>query len=207
MPGIYFENGGGFPVRRTPGERSEHSHASTRAGLNRKQFLRHLLAYGAGGALWLRLTPGRAAERPADWTVALLADTHIPADASESYRGFRPAENLQTVVPQIVESPANTAFLLGDAARLAGLPGDYERLENLLSPVAAKMPVVIGLGNHDNRVNFFKRFPAERLLGKRADVPGKHVTVVEHPVLRVVMLDSLLYVNKVAGLLGKAQRA
>jgi 3',5'-cyclic-AMP phosphodiesterase len=33
------------------------------------------------------------------------------------------------------------------------------------------------------------------------------VTVVEHEAVRVVVLDSLLYVNQVAGLLGRAQRA
>jgi 3',5'-cyclic AMP phosphodiesterase CpdA len=32
------------------------------------------------------------------------------------------------------------------------------------------------------------------------------VTVVEHDAVRVVLLDSLLYVNQVAGLLGRAQR-
>ena len=33
------------------------------------------------------------------------------------------------------------------------------------------------------------------------------MTVIEHEAVRVVVLDSLLYVNQVAGLLGKAQRA
>jgi hypothetical protein len=43
--------------------------------------------------------------------------------------------------------------------------------------------------------------------GIRAPVDGKLVSVIEHEVVRVLVLDSLLYVNQVAGLLGKAQRA
>jgi Icc protein len=40
-----------------------------------------------------------------------------------------------------------------------------------------------------------------------APVDGRLVSVIEHEAVRVLVLDSLLYVNQVAGLLGKAQRA
>ncbi len=46
-----------------------------------------------------------------------------------------------------------------------------------------------------------------RARGARTPVDGKHVTVIEHDAVRVVVLDSLLYVDRVAGLLGRAQRA
>jgi 3',5'-cyclic AMP phosphodiesterase CpdA len=38
------------------------------------------------------------------------------------------------------------------------------------------------------------------------DVVGKHVAVVDTGPVRLVVLDSLMYVNKTPGLLGKAQR-
>ncbi|HAV63226.1 MAG TPA: hypothetical protein DCY13_12780 [Verrucomicrobiales bacterium] len=78
------------------------------------------------------------------------------------------------------------------------------QLRGLLEPVAAVAPVYIGMGNHDDRVNFVKAF-ADRP-GRLAEVAGKHVTIIEHPAVRVVQLDSLLYVDKVAGLLGREQR-
>jgi len=42
--------------------------------------------------------------------IALLSDTHIPADVNESYRGFRPAENLRVVVEQVAESAPAAAL-------------------------------------------------------------------------------------------------
>jgi len=135
--------------------------------------------------------------------IALLSDTHIPADVNESYRGFRPAENLRVVVEQVAESAPAAALINGDAARLAGSEADYRELKSLLQPLAQKTPIHIGLGNHDDRRNFFKIFPAT----KKSAVEGKHVSVFEAAGTRFIVLDSLLYVNKVAGLLGKATRS
>ena len=42
--------------------------------------------------------------------VALLADTHTPADPAEAYRGFKPVENLRTIAGQIVESAPAAAI-------------------------------------------------------------------------------------------------
>lgn len=203
MPEIFYTRRLKHGLR--DGTAREHGSGHERL-VTRKEFLRQVSIWTLGGATWLRLSRGAGAGEPATWTVAFLADTHIPADAAESYRGFRPVDNLQAVVPQVLGSHAEIAFLAGDAARLEGLRGDYERLRELIAPVAEQIPVVIGLGNHDDRANFFAVFSARNLPGARQNVPGKHVTVVEHPVARIVMLDSLLYVNRVAGLLGKAQR-
>jgi 3',5'-cyclic-AMP phosphodiesterase len=96
-------------------------------------------------------------------------------------------------------------FLNGDAARLEGLPGDYTELRGLLEPLASFAPVYIGLGNHDERGNYTKAFPRSEYL--RANVTDRHVLVLEQGFLRIVVLDSLLYTNKTAGLLGRKQRA
>lgn len=138
--------------------------------------------------------------------LALLSDTHIPADPKETYRGFAPVENLKQILPQVTESQPAGMIINGDAARFQGLAGDYQQLRELLTPVAAEIPVYIGLGNHDDRTNFFATFPDDAIPGDRQSVRGKHVLVIEFPPVRVIVLDSLLYVDRVAGLLGKAQR-
>lgn len=135
--------------------------------------------------------------------LAMLSDTHIPADPSNEYRGFRPVDNLRQIVPQVVAANPQAVMINGDAARLQGFREDYVSLKELLQPIARQSPIYIGLGNHDDRKNFFSVFPD----ASSADgVDGKHVTVVDRGPVRFIVLDSLLYVDKVAGLLGKAQR-
>lgn len=171
----------------------------------RRSFLRTV---GMGGA-WVLAARGSAvralAESGPSLHLALLSDTHIPADPGDSYRGFRPVENLQTVVPQVAAAEPAGVVINGDAARLTGEVEDYRQLASLLEPMAKVAPVFIGLGNHDNRQHFFET--VEAIPGARQSVRGKHVVAIEHAAVRVLVLDSLLYVDKVAGLLGKAQRA
>jgi Icc protein len=173
--------------------------------ISRKQFLRTAAQATAALALPQALGQVRAAENATDsLRVALLSDTHIPADPTNEYRGFHPVANLKQVVPQIIAAEPAMAIISGDAARLEGQQADYAALKELLAPLAAQAPAYIGLGNHDDRRNFFKVFsPAG---GEGPAVSDKHVSVIDHGGLRFVVLDSLLYVNKVAGLLGKAQR-
>lgn len=136
--------------------------------------------------------------------LALLADTHIPQDVENNYRGFYPYRNLEKVVPEIISASPDGVFIAGDLARLTGQPGDYANLKKLLNPLAEETPVFMGLGNHDNRENFLKVF--DETPGEKPAVKDKHVTVVKTDSVRLIMLDSLLYTDKVSGLLGKAQR-
>jgi 3',5'-cyclic AMP phosphodiesterase CpdA len=173
---------------------------------SRRAFLKTATLGGAAFVLAGCRTPGTpAAGNDTGFHLALLSDTHVPGDRKHGHRGFNPWENLQAVVPQVVAARPEGVVLCGDAARLEGKVEDYQELRALLEPVAAVAPVYIGLGNHDDRANFLKAFPARP--GVPAQVNGKHVTVIEHPAVRVIVLDSLLYVNQVAGLLGQAQRA
>jgi Icc protein len=136
--------------------------------------------------------------------LALLADTHIPANVDNNYRGFYPYRNLQKILPDIVSASPDGVVIAGDLARLTGETGDYANFKKLLSPLAEKTPIFMALGNHDNRENFLKTF--DKTAGQKQAVPGKHVIVVQKAPVRLILLDSLLYTDKAAGLLGKAQR-
>jgi Icc protein len=135
---------------------------------------------------------------------ALLSDTHTPADRMNEYRGFRPWESLDRIIPEVAQERPAGVIINGDAARLEGLEGDYRELRGLLEPVAAITPIYIGLGNHDDRANFQKAFATPE--PPRANLADKHVLVLNHDFMRMIVLDSLMYVNQVAGLLGKKQR-
>ena len=172
--------------------------------ISRKQFL--ATSVKSLGVMGLAHSCGqiRAADGKRSVWVVLLLDTHISADFANAYRGFRPVENLQQVVPQVRAAGPDLAIIDGDAARVDGQRDDYRSLQKLLAPLAAELPIYIGLGNHDDRKNFFQVFPPAG--EERGQVAGKHVALIERAGLRFIVLDSLMYVNKVAGLLGKAQR-
>ena len=173
--------------------------------MNRRAFIKTgLTAVGALTTIVTGCSPGlrKSEQKPARW--ALLADTHIPEDINNNYRGFYPYQNLQKVVPDIISASPNGVVIAGDLARLTGQLGDYANLKKLLSPIAEKRPVFMALGNHDNRDNFLKIF--DEIPEEKQPVEGKHIVVVNNPTTRLFILDSLFYVNKVPGLLGKAQR-
>src|SRR5437016_13043274 len=111
-----------------------------------------------------------AKDRPVRF--ALLSDTHIPADPKNEYRGFFPWQNLKKVVPQVIDARPDGVILDGDAARLTGEIADYETVGQLLAPLAEQTPIYIGLGNHDDRDNFFKA--VENPAGTRQKVSGRH---------------------------------
>jgi 3',5'-cyclic AMP phosphodiesterase CpdA len=175
--------------------------------INRRNFIKTgLAAIGTVVTLNTGCTSGlmktEKEQKPVRW--AFLSDTHIPEDINNNYRGFYPYQNLQKVVPGIVSSLPDGVAITGDLARLTGQYGDYVNLKKLLEPIAEKRPVFMALGNHDARQNFLKVFNNNP--GEKQPVKGKHVVVANTPSARVIILDSLLYVNKTPGLLGKAQR-
>lgn len=171
----------------------------------RRAFLQTTLLGGAGLVFaGCRTSRPEAAAAEAAFHVALLADTHVPGDPANSYRGFRPWDQLRATVPPVVAAHPEGVVICGDVARLAGRPEDYRELRALLEPLAAAAPVYIALGNHDDRANFLKAFPTHP--GTTAPVSGRHVLVIEHAVVRLILLDSLFNVNQTPGLLGRAQR-
>jgi len=173
--------------------------------MNRRNFIKTgLAAVGTLVTINTGCSPGLYKNETKSTRWAFLADTHIPADINNNYRGFFPYQNLQKVIPDIISALPDGVAIAGDLARLTGQLGDYANLKKLLEPIAEKRPVFMALGNHDNRENFLNIF------GKTPDlkpfVKDKYIIIVKRPPIRLIILDSLFYVNKVPGLLGKAQR-
>ncbi len=189
------------------------------AGLSRRQLLRGGLALAAWtlGPHWARAQESPDVEPPemppeilpplcdpecTRW--ALLSDTHIAADPENHYRGFYPYRNLQEVTAQIACDLPDGLVITGDLARLRGEAEAYENLKALLNPIAAQRPIHLGLGNHDDRNDFFQAFGT----GYDDDgaVENKHVVTTEMGPVRLIVLDSLLNVNWMTGKLGPQQR-
>ena len=172
---------------------------------NRRDFLKTsltivgVLVCGCAG---LRFGQPKDRGQTSRW--AFLADTHISADVNNNYRGFYPYQNLEKVVAEVNSYPLDGVVIDGDLARLEGKLDDYNNLKKLLAPLAEKTPVFLALGNHDDRNNFLQIF--DNISGERQPIKDKLVVVVYKPPIRLIILDSLLYVNKAPGLLGKAQR-
>lgn len=136
--------------------------------------------------------------------LALLSDTHIPADRTNGNRGFNPWQNLQRIASDVVAARPEGVIVNGDIARAEGKAEDYREVKALLQPVTDVAPVYLSMGNHDDRQNFFQAFSDRP--GVKQPVQGKHVVVLDHAVVRILVMDSLLYTNKTAGLLGPDQR-
>lgn len=171
--------------------------------LDRRSFLKSSVKALAGSLLAAPLVSlAGVSERTLH--LALISDTHVAADPKSENRKFLPWDNLKLVASQVLEQNPEAVIHDGDVARATGELGDYEAAQKLLTQVAEHSPVFIGMGNHDNRENFHKVFESDVSLVQK--VPDKHVLVIERPMLRVILLDSLLYTNKTPGFLGKAQR-
>lgn len=172
---------------------------------NRREFL-GLTVAGAILGRSLAERPGRAADGADPW-YAWFSDTHVSADPARKNRDNVMADNLKAVVNGILTEPGRPTgvFVDGDLAFNEGLPADYETFLALLKPLReAKIPIHLALGNHDHRDNFRKALHAEPPPDQA--IESKHVSVVNGPNFRALMLDSLQKTNYTPGLLGDDQR-
>lgn len=173
--------------------------------ISRKDFLIKSLKIGGAIVTWAVLHENSLGKNKNDPVhFALLSDTHVKAYQNEQYRGFFPAKNFEVVIEQVSAIKPEGMIINGDVARLKGELGDYASIKQHLSVFDNDIPVFMALGNHDNRDNFYKIF-GDGVIGKQEGV-NKHVAVLEYPAVRFILLDSLMYVNKTPGLLGKSQR-
>lgn len=173
----------------------------------RKFFIQFSVLTGSLSVPHLFFANRSQATKTTHW--AFMADTHIPeiddsTTPPKRLQYYNPHQNLKRAVEQILKVKPDCVAILGDLARLEGKTGDYLKLKKILSPLMERIPVFLALGNHDNRRNFTTIFNTN--LKERQPVSGKFVLVVESPPIRIILLDSLLFTNKVPGLLGKKQR-
>jgi len=181
--------------------------------LNRRQFLTMGLA-AAGGAITLGAKhpagaghPQKvmsAATRKSATRWAFLSDTHVHADKRHRFRGFNTYQNLQKTVDQIGAHMPDGLVITGDLARSRGTAGAYDNVKSLLAPINKHRPVHVCVGNHDNRDDFLLAFTGTTETGTA--IKDKYIATAMAGPLRMVVLDTLLYVNMFPGMLGNLQR-
>jgi Icc protein len=171
--------------------------------LSRRQLLKGGLALAAGAVTFgPRRVLGEDREECTRW--AFLSDTHVAADPDDRYRGFCPYRNLQEIASRLACDLPEGVVITGDLARLKGQPEAYTNLKSLLTPLAEKRPVYLGLGNHDNRDDFFHAFEGAGRNGEA--VENKHIIVADGGPVRLIILDTLHHINAISGMLGWPQR-
>jgi Icc protein len=181
--------------------------------LNRRVSRRKLLALGFAippRATMLKHRPTLSDESPGlgGWKKAtrwaFLSDTHIAASPMHRFRGHYPYRNLRAVLDQVTGDMPDGVVITGDLVRRWGEGGAYDSVRAMLAPVAAKRPVYLGLGNHDHRERFLSAFGVPGNMGEA--VRRKHIIRATAGPVRLIVLDSLLYTNLMAGMIGKTQR-
>ncbi|MGC3961392.1 MAG: metallophosphoesterase [Verrucomicrobiota bacterium] len=172
--------------------------------ISRRTFLRRALLTGAGLALAPQL---HAAMRRTDATsFALLADTHIAAEATKVHRSVNMSEHFKTVAREIIGLPERAArvFIVGDCAFNAGETTDYAQLSSLLDPLRADgLTLNLALGNHDHRENFWAALESQK--AARRPIAQKQVAFIKTKHLNWLMLDSLDTTMQTPGALGVDQ--
>lgn len=172
--------------------------------LSRRTFLRRALLTSAGLAFAPQL---HAAMRRTDATsFALLADTHIAADAAKINRNVNMADHLTAVAREIIGLPQRAAgvFVVGDCALSSGEPDEYAQFTKLLDPLRADgLTLNLTLGNHDQRENFWAAIESQK--AAKRPVADKQVALVKSKRVNWFMLDSLETTLQTPGALGEDQ--
>lgn len=137
---------------------------------------------------------------------ALLADTHIAAEAAKVHRGVNMSDQFKAVAKEILNLPERAArvFVGGDCAFSAGETADYAQLSALLDPLRADgVTVNLALGNHDHRENFWAALESQK--AARRPIAQRQVAFIKTKHLNWLMLDSLEATLKTPGALGVDQ--
>lgn len=137
-------------------------------------------------------------------TFVHLSDTHIGPPGELQY-GTDTAENLRAVARTVRAMELEPAgFVVSGDLSNHGEAESYTHLREILDAEFRPfgVPVLLALGNHDDRASFRRSFLGEA----EADDAGHHRYVEEVGGLRFIVLDSL-QTGRVHGLLGEEQRA
>lgn len=170
---------------------------------------RSFLAGGAAALGGWALLPaaGHGAETADPNRFVLMADTHVCADRNAREHDCNPDETFQQAVRDILELTPRPAGLIvaGDCVYLQGRRADYEALAEFLQPLrGAGIPVLLALGNHDNRENFQAVFPDAAIL-KDGALKDRKCAVIATPHADWHLLDSLQKTDYTPGRFGAEQ--
>jgi 3',5'-cyclic-AMP phosphodiesterase len=119
-----------------------------------------------------------------------ISDPHIVKEGTLAYGRIDTPRMLERCVRKILALPRQPDLVVatGDLTDHAAAD-EYAVLRNLLAPLAAKMPVYLAVGNHDDRDALRAAFPEHLYL---AGHDGYIQYVVEDFPLRLVVLDTLI---------------
>lgn len=129
-----------------------------------------------------------------------LSDTHLDRDGKEPYLKDT-AGSLRRVADALQDLPVKPAFVLitGDLAH-EGDEEDYRFVKSEFTAIEEKLgvPVLVTLGNHDNRTAFYRGY-----LASDAERSYRRSVVVDG--LRVILLDSKTGEHDVSGGIDREQ--
>jgi metallophosphoesterase superfamily enzyme len=172
--------------------------------ISRRRFIAgSVAALAVGPRVWA------GADVPVDpHRFALLSDVHIAGDRAFAKEGACPWEALAQALGEILALPVRPAAVIvnGDLAFHQGNPEDYATFVEAVAPLRkAGLAVHLGMGNHDDRANFWEAVNAPA--GRPADVRDRQVLVIEGARANLFMLDSLGKTAATPGALGERQLA
>jgi 3',5'-cyclic AMP phosphodiesterase CpdA len=173
--------------------------------ISRRRFLAGSCAAAALACARAWALPGGKASRH---SVALLSDTHIAADPKQIERAVNMTHNLQAVAEEVLAWPQRpeAVFIDGDVAFRSGTKDDYAAVLGLLRPLReGGLPIHLGIGNHDDRGNFWEVLRDSKTVQPR--LPGRQAAIVRAQEANWFVLDSLIHTLTTPGRLGEEQRA
>ncbi|TAL43517.1 MAG: phosphodiesterase [Salinibacterium sp.] len=122
----------------------------------------------------------------ASHVIAHISDTHLLDGGAPLYGSVNTIDHVTRALAQLERSSAKPEALVftGDLADL-GEPDAYERLLNIVQPVADRMgaQIIWVMGNHDERPNY-----SRLLFGVESDAPQDRVYSING--LRIISLDT-----------------
>jgi 3',5'-cyclic-AMP phosphodiesterase len=174
--------------------------------ISRRRFLTG--SFAAAAALALGQGCASPKGKADEHSVALLSDTHIAANPEQIERTVNLTHNLKAVTDEVLAWPQRPGmvFINGDLAFNSGTKPDYAAVLGLLRPLREEgMPIHLGMGNHDDRGNFWQVLRDSKTVQPR--LPGRQAAIVRAREANWFVLDSLIQTLTAPGLLGEAQRA
>lgn len=132
---------------------------------------------------------------------AHLSDTHLNYGGKESFLKNNTTENLHKAFQYIQGLSDKMDFIIvtGDVAH-EGDEQDYRYIKEIFSHYEEEMgvPILLTLGNHDNRQAFYKGY-----LGIESELP--YMRSIEITGLRIILLDSKVGEHGISGELSQDQ--